>query len=296
MVSDSDSADQYSIHINTTTRQHPIFEITVKRKFEVLELCEIFFNKWVKYLYLVILSVYCFLASWSFATVAGSSWALNIPYNFSGVVSCDSEGQPFHQSVLPASETCRNAYYFSLFLFAIVVVLLSLLDLKEQAIIQMILGLMRFFTVGAIVVYSIAKIAGGGDACTDYNDPFVNFSTGSFYDLKNATMYTRDLDIFAKFDGTSWLTAVPVLTYAFILHQGIASLTHPIKQKQYLWYLIAAMFSTAALCYMILGLVVPLWFKFAVQENVTLNFVSSKDSRQGIECDKGIGPHSQTFH
>ena len=219
-------------------------------------------------MYLVILSIYCFLASWSFATVAGSSWALNIPYNFSGVVSCNSSGDPFHHSALPAEESCRNAYYFSLFLFAVLVVFLSVLDLKEQAVIQMILGLMRFLTVGAIVVYSLARIAGGGDACTASND------TDFAYVGIDAENDTRDLDIFVKFDPKSWLTAVPILTYAFILHQGIASLTHPIKQKRYLWYLTAAMFSTAAVCYMTLGLVVPLWFKAAVQETVTLNFVS----------------------
>lgn len=158
-----DSDDGDSFLINTGAKRHPIFEITVRRKFEVVELCEVFFGKWAKYLYLVILSIYCFLASWSLATVAGSSWALNIPYNFSEVKQCEND--PFHHHVLPAEEACRNAYYFSLFLYAIIVVILSLLDLKEQAIIQMILGLMRFLTVGAIVVYSLAKIAEGGDIC-----------------------------------------------------------------------------------------------------------------------------------
>ncbi len=41
-------------------------------------------------------------------------------------------------------------------------------------------------------------------------------------------------DLVFNFDPKGWLVAVPVLTYAFIIHQGIPSLTHPIKQKQYL--------------------------------------------------------------
>jgi hypothetical protein len=149
--------------VNVQVKKHPIFEITTRRKFEVVELCEIFFNKWVKYLYLIFLNIYCFLASWSFATVAGSSWALNIPYNFGDVVKC--EGDPFHHHALPVVDSCRNAYYFSLFLYAVLVISLSLVDLKEQAIIQMILGLMRFLTVGAIIVYALAKIASGEDVC-----------------------------------------------------------------------------------------------------------------------------------
>lgn len=257
-------------------KSHPTFEITIWRKFEVLELCEIFFNKWVKYLYLVILSIYCFLASWSLATVAGSSWALNIPYNFGNVVKCD--GDPFHHAVLPQEDTCRNAYYFSLFLYAVVVVALSLVDLKEQAIIQMILGLMRFLTVGAIVVYVLAKIAEGGDVCEGEakgNNSLDKLESAfPSISLANSTRYSSYKDIFVKFEAVSWLTAIPIFTYAFILHQGLASLTHPIKQKRYLGYLTMAMFSTAIVCYMVLGVVAPLWFKASVQETVTLNFVS----------------------
>ena len=251
---------------------HPVFEITVRRKFEVVELCEIFFNKWVKILYLIILSIYCFLASWSFATVAGSSWALNVPYHFGKVQQC--EGDPFHHSVLPTEESCRNAYYFSLFIFAMLVVFLSLLDLKEQAVIQMILGLMRFLTVGAIIVYSLANIAEGGDGCIATYTNASNYSADAFMPLQNATLHTSSKDIFLRFDIKSWLTALPIFTYAFILHQGLASLTHPIKQKRYLWYLNLAMFSTALFCYLTLGIIVPLWFKASIQETVTLNFVS----------------------
>jgi len=81
------SEDEMSLSVEKRT--HPSFEITVRRKFEVVELCEIFFNRWVKYIYLVILSVYCFLALWSFSTVAGSAWAVNIPYSFAGVSMCE---------------------------------------------------------------------------------------------------------------------------------------------------------------------------------------------------------------
>lgn len=258
--------------LSINRRQHPAFEITLRRKFEVVELCEIFFNRWVKYLYLIILSIYCFLASWSFSTVAGSALALNIPYNFSGVMRCEND--PFHHHVLPVEATCRNAYYFSLFIFAVIVIILSLLDLKEQAIIQMILGLMRFLTVGAIIIYSIAKAAGGGDACEGASAEW-NTSNDTWMELTNATRYTDTVKgIVLKFDPKGWVDAIPIFTYAFILHQGIASLTHPVKQKRYMWYLTTAMFGSALFCYMSLGVIVPLWFKASIQETVTLNFVS----------------------
>lgn len=267
----------------TDDSKHPIFEISLRRKFEIVELCEIFFNKWVKYLYLVILSIYCFLAAWSFSTVGGSSWALNVPYHFGRVNTCASDA--FHHSVLPTDEGCRNAYYFSLFIFAVIVVTLSLLDLKEQAIIQMILGLLRFLTVLAIIIYSITRVVEGGNACTDvHGSPnisedvdnwFGNFDHTNSSNITNSSSITIR-DIVVKFDPKSWLTTIPIFTYAFILHQGIASLTHPIKQKRHMWYLILAMFLTAITCYMSLGVIAPLWFNASVQETVTLNFVSEQ--------------------
>lgn len=77
-----------------------------------------------------------------------------------------------------------------------------------------------------------------------------------------------------KFETVNWVAAIPIFTYAFIMHQGISSLTHPIKQKRYLGHLMMAMFGMSIFCYMLLGVVTPLWFKASVQETVTLNFVS----------------------
>ena len=266
-----DSNDELSME--TTNRIHPIFEITTKRKFEILELCEIFFNKWVKYVYLIILSVYCFLALWSFSTVAGSAWAINIPYNFSGVVKCGNNPDPFQHVVIPEEASCRNAYYFSLFVFAIIVVTLSLINLKDLAIFQMILGFFRFLTVAAIVSYSIVKLSQGRDVCAINDFPPKDVSFYPEVDLYNDS-YTSSVDVVTRFNPKGWVTAIPVMTYAFILHQGIASLTHPIRQKRYLWHLTSAMFSIALFCYMLLGVVVPLWFKQSIQETITLNFVS----------------------
>ena len=70
---------------------------------------------------------------------------------------------------------------------------------------------------------------------------------------------------------------MPVITYAFNVHMGIPSLTHPIKQKQYFDWLIMFTFGSIAFAYLSLGIVVPLWFRATIQETVTLNWVSRKD-------------------
>ena len=62
--------------------QHPECRVLLACKFELSEPCEVFFNRWVKYFYLLIVIVVCFIIAWGMATVLGSAWATNIPLNF----------------------------------------------------------------------------------------------------------------------------------------------------------------------------------------------------------------------
>ena len=264
--SDGESSTSKVLLCQTTTK-HPNFEITTLRKFEQTEMCEIFFNRWVKYTYLLILSVYTFLATWTFSTVAGSAWAINIPFNTSTIKQCVEED--FLHTVIPAAP-CLNSYYISLAIFGILVTLLSLLDLSEQALVQTFLGLLRFITVGAIVIYCIVKLAQGSSHCLE--EGVYNFTITP--QLQNVTLTPPISRSVLKFDFFGWLTAIPVFTYAFILHSGIPSLTHPIRQKNGLRWLLLAMFVTAGISYFSLGIVVPLWFKSDIQETCTLNWVS----------------------
>lgn len=217
-----------------------------------------------------------FLACWSYATVAGSAWASNIPLNFGTLHQCEPDA--FHHRILPTGDGldgCRNAYYFCLLMFAVIVVPLSLLGLKEQAIVQMCLGVLRYLTVAIIVIYCIVKLIQVGDICLPLgNETFPNTSA-----LSNVTIdpiENLDLqDIVVNFNWRGWLTAVPVFIYACLVHAGIPSLTHPVKQKKYLHWLVAVAFVSIGISCLSLGIVVPLWFRASVQETVTLNWVST---------------------
>ena len=255
----------------------PDYLISKYRKFEIVELSQIFVGKWFKYAYLFLFTFYSFLGNWSYASVAGSAWASNIPYNFGKMTLCDDSA--FHHQILP-SGGCLYSYYFSLFLFGVIVTFLSILDLKEQVIVQVILGSARFVTIFAILIYSLAKLsqAGGGDVCSE-DLPYLNLTTANhsyfpIYDNFNASRYFSYEDIVVKFDPKGWIVSLPVFLFAFMLHSGLSSLTHPVKQKKYIHWMVTAMFVTALMSFMTLGIVVPLWFKANVQETVTLNWVS----------------------
>ena len=267
----------------------PQYKISIYRKFEIVELSQIFVGKWFKFAYLLIFTFYMLLGNWSYASVAGSAWSSNIPYNFGKMNMCDDGA--FHHQILPHGP-CLYAYYFSLFLFGVIVTVLSVMDLKEQAIVQAVLGSARFLTIIAIIIYSLVKLSGAEDVCGGQEhapDIPYNKSSPSISDMNDtiAVRYFSYEDIVVKFDPKGWLVSVPVFLFAFMLHSGISSLTHPVRQKKYIHWLVTAMFVTALVSFMTLGIIVPLWFKASVQETVTLNWVS----RAGC-CEARAGyPH-----
>lgn len=253
---------------------HPNYELTLNRKFEVSELIVIFFNKYVRYIFTAILSLYGFLVNWSYATIAGSAWAINIPFHHFGAAEICADDAFLHRTIPTGG--CLYAYYIALTMFAIVVVPVSLFNLREQTIVQVVMGLLRFVTLAVIIGYCIFRLAGDGDAC---------------WDELRLTNTTTPINVGAtsmvwEFNVKGWLVAIPVIVNAFLFHPGISSLTHPVKQKQYHHWLVASVFVVSVMSYLALGIVVPLWFRLATQETCTLSWVSD------CACVQGWYPHA----
>ena len=263
----------------TPHTEHPRYEILLSRKFEMTELCHIFFNRWVKYLYLIIMSVYSFLAGWSYSTVAGSAWSTNLPFHTGAFNQC-SDTQ-FYQSVAPSDPGCLASYRLCVLFFAVIVVPLSCMDLKEQGFVQMVLGLLRFSIIISMVLYCLANLIRGDSSPQSGNNATSITAYPSSFEWSldsnqsgGCNSSASDADFVTSFHIKGWLIAIPVFTYAQILHQGVPALTHPIRQKKLLRWFMMAVFATTSLCYMVLGIMVSLWFKSAVYETATLNWVS----------------------
>ena len=232
-----------------------------------------FIGKWFMYIFVILYSLYGWLGNWSYASVAASAWASNIPYNFGKMTLCDDSA--FHHHILPTG-SCLYSYYFSLVLFGVIVTTLSIMDLKEQLIVQVLMGLVRFFAIFAIVFYSFYHLinAKGSDVC-EGELPLVNATllNESYTPLFNASLYISYEEIVKKFNPKGWVVSIPVFLFASEIQCAIPSLTHPVRQKKYIHWLLAALFATSSSCFMSLGIVVPLWFKASIQETVTLNWV-----------------------
>lgn len=183
----------------------------------------------MKYLYALLLVSGTFLMLWSFCTVGGSSLALSIPYNITGVAVTCENSSAFHHHLLPEEETCRNAYYCSLFLFAVLVLPLSALGLRGQAIFQVFSGLVRFLVVFAIILYSIANIIAEESADASTTDSLSNYTDTS--EDSDGRTDIKDVMIL-KFDLKNWLTSTQLIIFPLTFHHGISALTHPIRAKE----------------------------------------------------------------
>ena len=260
----------------------PTFRIISTRKFEPSEQCQMLFNFFgieyfgygMKVVYLLLLAAITFFACIAYCTVAGPAWAVNLPLHFGALEQCTSDD--FKDVVIPHGG-CHWSYRFCLFLFACIVVPLTLLDLKEQAFIQFLLGIMRFATVAAIILYCLVHIGMGTLLMNcDGSTPNVSSSLFDLDDFPEANIsdgVTTVKELFIGYSFKGWLISIPVFAYAHILHQGIPALTHPIKEKYLLRGYFNLMFLVLGTVYMGLGLVVTLWYRDCTQETCTLNWV-----------------------
>ena len=239
------------------------------------ELCEVFFNKWAKYLYMITLTVLASMFAWSMVTVVGSALATKIPLNFGPFQQCSYDA--FQNTVIPEPERCRHMYHLCLMVFALIVVPLSMMDLKGQTILQVAFGLLRTLLISILVIYCIVNLIHTGDKSELSSETSNALAMANCSNMTNASqVYDLELhDVIVKFDWRGWLTAIPAIAYSFIVHHSIPALTHPIKEKKYLGWFMVFSFGFVGLTYLLLGVVLPLWFRDKTQETVTLSWVST---------------------
>lgn len=148
---------------------------------------------------------------------------------------------------------------------------LSLIELKDQLIVQVFMGMLRFVAISSIIIYCVVNLGVYQNICT-CAEPWQSLNVSE----KNQCNVTQSVgDLFKEFDGKLWLVAVPVIVVAFILHQSIPSLTHPIRQKKYLRAYFNVLYIVLFTIYTSLGLTETMWFRTCTSGTCTLNWVSS---------------------
>ncbi|EDV23113.1 Transmembrane protein 104-like protein [Trichoplax sp. H2] len=263
-----DSIEQYP---NNTTNNNIIsYGQMSRRKFEITELCNLFLGDKAKIVYMLVLFVYLALACWSFTTVAASTWSSNIPFgNGSSLRQCTQED--FQDRIIPEAGGCLNSYRLCAGIFAVIVLSLSCLEVTEQKIIQIIMGILRFVVVLFMCFNSVADLT----SKENKQIPFSNVSHFELMDSKHDQPYTTLTYSYTNplyYNFRAWVQAIPVFVYAQVLHQGIPILIEPVTRKQHLRTMVVAVFLTMYTLYTFLGIVISYRFGDKVSQISTLNW------------------------
>ena len=239
-----------------------------RRKFEITELCGCFFGQNVKLVCLAIVYIQISLASWSFTTVAASTWSSNIPFgNTTTLRQCTPED--FADNVIPTEAGCLNSYRLCVGLYGIIVIILSCLELTEQKFVQIAMGLLRFFVVifmcfNSIYAYAVAhenNYSVGGSADLGQMDDLSQY---------NVTLSTAN-PVFYNFKG--WLQAIPIFVYAELMHLGLPSMLEPVSDKRQLHRLVVSVFCIMGFIYIFIGITISIRFQDSVAQIATLNWI-----------------------
>ena len=162
------------------------------RKFEIPELCEMFFGERGRQLYTCVIAIYMYGTLWAYSTVFANAFSSQIPLS----------------STTGANSPSYVAY---LFLFALLVVPMSLMELSEQVVVQVSLSACRIIMLAAMVLtiwvaHSTSAEGAFGDT-GETNNPSVLWDSSSVYIL------------------------LPIAAYANIFHHSIPALSHPVQNK-----------------------------------------------------------------
>ena len=219
--------------------------------------------------------MYASLALWAYGTLAGSAWATNIPFDTSTLGQCTDADFRGHQH--PATNECWNSYALCVLLFGFVVVPLSCVEINEQKIVQLVLGVVRLLMIVSMSIYALVGEIEHPD-CVQTAAPTTKTTVGTDHTnhTHNATVNECE-DVWLSFHLRGWILVFPIITYALFLHLGIPTLTHPIKDKKNVGTMMTSLFLACTFLYLLIGISVAVRYKENVVETCTLTWVSTNE-------------------
>ena len=235
-----------------------VYYISETRKFEITEMIEIYFGFVGKIFALVIIFLCCILTNWSYATVTATAWSVNIPINTTVLAECSQTDFIFKR--FPTDQRCSNLYRVCLAIFGVIIMVLSSLELNEQKYLQVSFAIMRFIAFVSLVIFSIFIII--------HN--IYNPQNPIPHELNNTN--STATQVLTRFDIVQWFIALPLITFALNITNGIPSLSHNVIPKRRLKQMYISVFLTLWFFYAAIGVLVSFAFLNLVNENAALNW------------------------
>lgn len=232
-----------------TALEYPL--VIGQQRLEMPELCETFLGSMGKTLYMISLATYAYGSMWAYSTVFANAWARAFPIN------------DF------AHETC---YRFYLFLWALVEIPWSTMELEEQIVVQVTLTAGRILLV--IVMVTTVLLCDSND-----NNSFLLQSDGSMG--ITSTVDSQDLvegptigGRFVDFDWSNLHVILAISVYANNLHHSVATLVQPLENKRQSGLLFVASFTITTISYVFLGVTLATYFGTYIPSSSNLTWAT----------------------
>ena len=146
---------------------------------------------------------------------------------------------------------------------------LSLVELTEQKIIQVTMGVMRFVTMVCMMIFCIVRLIESNGLPPHFeNSTVTSCNAGS---SSNATLG----EAFYQFNFKPWLVGIPIFVFSQEVHMGVITLARSITQKKYFKQFFGFLMSSTFCIYSVLAIAVAMYFQYCVSDTASLNWVSS---------------------
>lgn len=229
-----------------------ICKVRTGRRFEMQELCEVFVGKPAGLLCTLLIAAY--LCNWSTVVIAATAMASNVPVSDHGTFLARCSADDFRYRLHPVGP-CWNTYSFTVLVFGALALVVALAELGEMWVMQTVLGIVRFVTIGSMIGYSIVAEVIHKEDVPDVELPWFQFSLNG------------------------WLAAIPVMVYNHLTVVGIPTISDPVANKRGLAKMWGGVFFTTSVLSAVLGITVAIHFKSQVNEVASLNWVCEHQIR-----------------
>ena len=234
------------------------YEISEIRKFELTEIGEILFGLTGKIFNFTVVSIFFLITLWSYSAVSATAWSIKIPLHTRVLAECNQTD--YTLTYFPKDVRCFNMYRVCLLVFGVIVMLLSLMELEEQKYIQILFGILRYFAIFSITIFSTYIIV--------YN--IYNPINSIPAELNNT--HSSTVRLLLRCDTRHWLDTLPIVAFALNLIHGISPLSYPISPKKHLKPMLISVFTTLWCVYGLVGFTVSMAFLYLINENAVLNW------------------------
>jgi amino acid permease len=225
-----------------------------ERKFDIPEMCQFYLgDKGLKaYGIAVTLDIYGFL--WAYTSVFASAMAKALPLF--------ADDLPYYWY--------RDSYPVYVFIFACIVVPISLLELNEQASLQVSLSACRIVMMLCMVLTPLAATYCGVTVTMTNTDTDIT-------DQEPATPHFGD-QLGPHAGDSSWINfsnihqMIPIIVFCTLFHQAVPGLAAEVNDKSKLHTIFGLTFVLCGLCYSLIGVMDSYYFGSDILQSANLNW------------------------